>query len=212
LTARVVLVTGFAPFDGARRNPSWQAVRPLDGCVVEGHTVVARQLPTAFGESAERLRRLMARHQPALVLCVGLADGRTALSFERVAVNLDDARIADNAGAQPVDRAVVPGAPAAYFSTLPVKAMARAVQRQGLPAELSMSAGSFVCNHVFFALMNELASGRYPSATGGFVHVPGPDVLGVEQIRAGLEVALAEALVRRAKGLADLKTPGGAIA
>jgi pyroglutamyl-peptidase len=216
MTDPTVLLTGFSPFGGAGRNPSWDAVKPLHGLCLHGHIVVARELPTEFGHSLTRLTHLVARHQPALVLCVGLAEGRKALSFERVAVNLNDARIADNVGAQPVDTPVVPGAPNALFTTLPVKAMARAVQRAGVPSELSLSAGSFVCNHVFFGLLELLSRTDSklgaPTRPGGFVHVPSESDLPVADTRRGLQVALEEALSRLQRGLGDLKTPAGAIA
>jgi pyroglutamyl-peptidase len=211
-----VLLTGFAPFGGATSNPSWQAVQPLDGLQVRGHRVVARELPTEFGHSLVRLKHLVARHRPALVLCVGLAEGRQALSFERIAVNLNDARIPDNAGAQPVDTPVVPGAANALFTTLPVKAMVKAVQKAGVPAELSLSAGSFVCNHVFFGLLDLLSRQARPEGApatqGGFVHVPSAEALAPTQVSQGLAVALDTALGRQQRGLGDLRTPAGALA
>lgn len=167
----VVLLTGFDPFDGAADNPSWEAARRLHGEVVGGHRIEAVQLPTAFGRGAATLLDALDRHRPALVLCVGLAGSRDALSLERVAVNLIDARIPDNDCAQPVDVPCVASAPDAYFTTLPVKAALVALRDAGIAAELSMSAGGFVCNHVFFVLMHALAAepGR---PRGGFVHVP----------------------------------------
>lgn len=169
--APVVLLTGFDPFGGAAGNPSWDAVKRLHGEVVHGHRIEAVRLPTAFGRGATALLDALDRHRPALTLCAGLAASRRALSLERVAVNLIDARIPDNDGAQPVDVPCVAGAPAAYFSTLPVKSALAALRRAGIDAELSMSAGGFVCNHVFFVLMHALAADpRRPR--GGFVHVP----------------------------------------
>jgi pyroglutamyl-peptidase len=106
------------------------------------------------------------------VLCLGQAGGRSVLSVERVAINLVDARIPDNRGAQPVDAPVVPGGPAAYFATLPVKALHRAAQQACLPCEVSQTAGTFVCNAVFYGLMHQIATGAVPGARGGFVHVP----------------------------------------
>jgi pyroglutamyl-peptidase len=168
-----VLLTGFDPFNGASVNPSWQAVRALHGKRVMGRRLVAAQLPTEFGAVLNRLDALLARWQPELVVCVGQAGGRAALSLERVAINLIDAPIADNAGDQPVDRPVVPGGPAAYFSTLPVKAGCAALRRAGLPAEVSHTAGTFVCNQVFYGLMHRLATQPALSRVrGGFVHVP----------------------------------------
>jgi len=153
-----VLLTGFDAFGGQAVNPSWLAVQALHGRRIAGHRVVAAQLPTAFGTAPQQLQALMQVHRPALVICVGQAGGRSALSLERVAINLIDARIADNTMAQPVDEPVVAGAPAAYFSTLPLKAMLAALQREGLAAEVSQTAGTFVCNQVFYALMHQLAS------------------------------------------------------
>jgi len=195
-----VLLTGFDAFGGATLNPSWLAVQALHGRQVCGHTVVAAQLPTVFGESLRVLRALLARHRPALVICVGQAGGRGALSMERIAINVDDAPIADNAGARPVDAAVAPGAPAAYFSTLPIKAMLAALQREGLNAEVSQTAGTFVCNHVFYGLMHALATVPALRHTrGGFVHVPwlpeqGVPAMPLDELVRGLRVALRAAL------------------
>jgi len=172
--APVVLLTGFDPFGGGTVNPSWEAARRLQGETLHGHRIEALQLPTAFGRGATALLDALDRHRPALVLCTGLAANRSALSLERVAVNLIDARIRDNDGSQPVDVPCVAGAPDAYFTSLPVKAALVALSAAGIPAELSMTAGGFVCNHVFFVLMHALATepGR---PRGGFVHVPPMD-------------------------------------
>lgn len=198
-----VLLTGFAPFGGEAVNPSWLAVQSLQGRQIAGHRVVAAQLPTVFGDAPRRLQALVREHRPALVVCVGQAGGRAALSLERVAINLNDARIADNAGAQPIDTPVVAGGPAAYFSTLPVKAMLVALQRQDLAAEVSQTAGTFVCNQVFYALMHLLATQRgLKNTRGGFIHVPwlpeqGSPSMPLEEIVAGLRLALRAALTTR---------------
>lgn len=163
-----VLLTGFDAFGGDAVNPSWLVAQALDGQTIAGHRVVAAQLPTEFSASALRLVALVRQHRPALVLCLGLAGSRSSLSLERIAINVQDARIADNAGAQPIDVPVVPGGPAAYFSTLPIKAMQQAMVQHGVAATISQTAGTFVCNHVFYALMHHLQSGR----RGGFIHVP----------------------------------------
>ena len=170
--AAPLLLTGFDPFGGSTLNPSWLVARALHGQRIAGHAVVAEQLPTVFGAAQAQLHALLQAHRPALVLCLGQAGGRAALSIERIAINVADARIPDNQGAQPVDEPVVPGAPAAYFATLPVKALHRAVQQAGLPCEVSQTAGTFVCNAVFYGLMHQLAAGAAPLARGGFVHVP----------------------------------------
>ena len=168
------LVTGFSPFGGDAINPSAAAVQRLADYVAarSGNLeVVTAELPTSFARAPRKLRALIAREKPDIVLCVGLAADRAAICIERVAINLCDARIADNDGAQPRDKPVIARAPAAYFSTLPVTAIVKALGRAGLSAELSLSAGAFVCNHVFFGLMHAAAkSGRVMRA--GFVHVP----------------------------------------
>ena len=168
-----VLLTGFDAFGGARVNPSWLAVQALDGQELNGHRWVGAQLPTTFEGSTEALTQLLKRHQPVLVICVGQAGGRSALSIERVAININDARIADNSGQRPLDTPVVSGGPAAYFSTLPIKAMLCALQQAGVVAEVSQSAGTFVCNHVFYGLMHALATQHgFGRTRGGFIHVP----------------------------------------
>jgi pyroglutamyl-peptidase len=165
-----VLVTGFAPFGGEATNPSWEAVRALHGVRIAGHRVQARCLPVAFGDAAKALRAALAEVQPALVVCVGQAGGRAQLSLERIAINLDDARAPDNAGRSPVDAPIVAGGPAAYFGTLPVKRLRAALHAAGIPAEVSNTAGTYVCNHVFYALMHALRRRR--GVRGGFVHIP----------------------------------------
>ena len=195
-----VLVTGFEPFGDDSVNPSWQAVQALDGRRIAGHRVVAGQLPTVFDASLEVLRGLLRTHRPALVVCTGQAGGRAALSLERVAINVNDARIADNALAQPVDTPVVAGAPAAYFSSLPIKAMLAALEREGVRAEVSQTAGTFVCNHVFYGLMHELATlGQFAKVRGGLIHVPwlpeqGQPSMALDAIVHGLSVAIRCAL------------------
>jgi pyroglutamyl-peptidase len=167
---------------------------------VEGHTLVAAQLPTTFTGSLRTLAQLLKLHKPVLVMCVGQAGGRSALSLERIAININDARIADNAGQRPLDAPVVPGGPAAYFSTLPIKAMLRALQQAGVAAEVSQTAGTFVCNHVFYGLMHALATQRgFKGTRGGFIHVPyvpeqgAPNMLLPDMVQ-GLRLAVACAL------------------
>ncbi|MBC7956157.1 MAG: pyroglutamyl-peptidase I [Cytophagales bacterium] len=195
LSAPTVLLTGFDAFGGALVNPSWLAAQALHGRQIAGHRVVAARLPTVFDLSLHSLDALLAAHAPALVVCVGLASGRQALSLERVAININDANLADNQGAQPVDTPVVPQGPTAYFSSLPLKAMLLALRRHGLPAELSQSAGTFVCNHVFYGLMHALATQPALRGTrGGFVHVPDLPVLALPDLVGGLHLLLETAL------------------
>lgn len=170
----MILLTGFEPFGGDSSNPSWTAVLLAREILrAEGHEVEALELPCVFGESAAALREAVGRLLPELVICAGLAGGRDRLSLERVAINCDDARIPDNAGNQPIDEPVIPAGPAAYFSTLPVKSALRALQIAGIRAEVSQTAGTYVCNHVFYALMHELSGATVAApARGGFIHVP----------------------------------------
>ncbi|MBQ0961379.1 pyroglutamyl-peptidase I [Ideonella sp. 4Y11] len=177
MTAPWLLLTGFEPFAGDALNPSWELARQLDGERLGTWTLRSSCLPCSFDAAASTLRRALA-DAPSAVVCLGLAGARAALSVERVAVNLVDARIPDNDGAQPTDQAVVTGAPAAYFSRLPVKAMVHAAQQVGVPAELSLSAGSFVCNQVFYSLLHALR--RRPRVPAGFVHVPWASGMGAD--------------------------------
>jgi pyroglutamyl-peptidase len=165
-----LLLTGFEPFDDEAVNPSGAVARALHGQWIDGARVVALQLPCVFATALPALHAALASHQPRWVLALGLAGSRSAISIERVAVNLVDARIPDNAGAQPVDEPVVAGGPAAYFTGLPAKALVARLQQAGLAAELSHSAGSFVCNQVFYGLMHTLAA--LPGVVGGFIHLP----------------------------------------
>lgn len=185
-----LLLTGFDPFDGARSNPSWKAASVLDGRVVGGHRIVARQLPTEFEGSLRALRTAIHETQPMLVVSLGLAGGRKALSLERIAINVDDARIPDNAGAQPIDAKIEARGPAAYFSTLPIKAMFAALRERKIPVEVSQTAGTYVCNHVFYGLMHALR--RKPGVRGGFIHVPntGRGGMRLDDIVEGLRIAL----------------------
>lgn len=196
----LVLVTGFDPFGGDALNPSWLAAQALHGRRIAGHRVMAEQLPTMFGPSLTMLRTLVRQHRPALVICLGLAAGRHAISIERIAINVNDARMADNAGEQPIDEPIVAGAPAAYFSSLPIKAMRAAIQAKGIPAEVSQTAGTFVCNQVFYGLMHLLATSRGLKATrGGFIHLPllreqGEPSMPLEQVVEGLRTGIRTAL------------------
>jgi len=167
---RPVLVTGFEPFGGDTVNPSAEIARQLHGTVIAGHAVTGALLPCVFGAAQKELRRLLDRVRPGLVLCLGQAGGRAEITPERVAINVDDARIPDNAGRQPVDRPVVRGGPAAYWSTLPIKAIVAELRARDIPAAVSQTAGTYLCNHVFYGLQHALR--RRTGVRGGFIHVP----------------------------------------
>jgi pyroglutamyl-peptidase len=164
-----VLLTGFEPFAGASLNPSEQIVNALNARQIEGVELHTAVLPVVFTESSELLRQLIKLHKPDVVICLGQAEGRREISFERVAINLDDARLADNAGRVVLDQPVVAGGPTAHLTTLPVKEMVAAVRAEGIAAGLSTTAGTFVCNHIFYAMQHELAE---TSVVSGFIHVP----------------------------------------
>jgi pyroglutamyl-peptidase len=210
---RTVLLTGFEPFNKATINPAWEAVRALEGWSGDGFRVEVRQLPCVFGVANEVLRQAVDQVKPDLVIAVGQAGGRAELSVERVAINVDDASILDNAGKQPIDAAIVADGPAAYFATLPIKAIVRAMRERGLVAGVSQTAGTFVCNHVFFGLMHHTAG---MLLRAGFIHVPflpeqvaerpGVPSMALEDIVAGLRTAVEVALAVEG----DVSEAGGA--
>ena len=227
--AAPLLLTGFEPFGGEAVNPSWLVAQALHGSVIAGATVQAVQLPCVFGRALVVLQAALARHRPRLVLGLGQAAGRCDFSLERIAINVDDARIPDNAGAAPIDQPVVPGAPAAYFSTLPIKAIVAALRDAGLPASVSQSAGTFVCNHAFFGLMHALCNQPavpggcvHPTVPGGFMHVPllpeqaarlpGQPSLPLPLLIDGTRLALQVAATMAAQQAPDLALADGSIA
>ena len=159
-----VLLTGFEPFGTATSNPSGEIVKQISG-----DNIVTAILPVAYTQSAERLLELIAQHNPDVVICLGQAEGRTHMSPERIAINLDDARLADNEGVIRNDVPIVAGGPVAYESTLPIKEIVKAINDAGVPAAVSLSAGAFLCNHVFYVAQDYFKGTRVRS---GFVHVP----------------------------------------
>ncbi|MGA3770678.1 pyroglutamyl-peptidase I [Ralstonia solanacearum] len=211
-----VLITGIEPFESDPTNPSWDIARALDGERIDGATLVARQLPCVFGRANRELVAAIEATQPSLVLALGLASGRSELSVERVAINVIDARIPDNAGNQPVDVPVVADGPAAYFSSLPIKAIVHALRAAGVPAAVSQSAGTYNCNHLFYGLMHHIAT-RAPRMRGGFIHVPatpelaalhpGRPCLPLDAQIAGMRVAVRTALATQG----DLRLSGGTL-
>lgn len=165
-----ILVSGFDPFGGESINPAWEAVRLLPTHIL-GAEVRTIQLPTVFHESARLLIDEINQYQPDVVVCVGQAGGRVGVTPERVAINIDDARISDNAGNQPIDIEIqVDGAPA-YFSTLPVKAMVERMKMENIPTQLSNTAGTFVCNHIMYQALHYVTVHQLETQAG-FIHVP----------------------------------------
>ncbi len=163
-----LLITGFDPFGGAEINPAWEAVKGLPK-QIGGHTLCKLEIPTVFGKAAEAVLEKAEAFQPDVILCVGQAGGRAAVTPERIAVNIRDAKIPDNEGNQPVGEFVVEDGPAAYFATVPVKAMADAICAAGLPGQVSNSAGAFVCNDTLYLLLHRYAG---TATKVGFLHVP----------------------------------------
>lgn len=217
---KTVLLTGFEPFNGASINPAWEAVRALEGW--EGEVgehrfrVEVRQLPCVFGQAIEDLVAMVDELHPDVAIAVGQAGGRPDISVERVAINVDDAAILDNGGQQPVDAAIASDGPAAYFSTLPIKAIVRALREKGLVAGVSQTAGTFVCNHVFYGLMHH-AAGQPQAIKAGFIHVPflpeqaaarpdAPPSMALDDIIAGIKLAVEVTVSIEA----DVRETGGA--
>ncbi|MGN9234712.1 pyroglutamyl-peptidase I [Atopobiaceae bacterium HCP3S3_D6] len=200
---RKILVTGFQPFGGESMNPAWEAVRRLPDTIGDA-TVTKVEVPVVFGRGPEAVERAVEEVEPDLVLCVGQAGGRAKITPEFVGINYADARIPDNDGCQPVAERVVDGGPDAYFATLPVKAMVQAMQKAGVPAEVSYTAGTYVCNDVMYSLLHTLAT-RHPEVRGGFLHVPyateqathlpaSTPSMSVDDMARGIAVALEAAL------------------
>lgn len=199
---KTVLLTGFEPFGDESINPSWEVVSRLEGVTDAEECIVCVQLPCVFGESLQVLLAAIARYSPTLVIAVGQAGGRTDISLERIAINIDDARIPDNQGYQPIDKPVVENGPAAWFSTLPIKAIVNALQQEGIPASVSQTAGTYVCNHVMYGLLHAL--GDKPEVKAGFIHIPylpqqaakhpGSASMAGETVKQGLEIAIRTAL------------------
>jgi len=210
-----VMVTGFDPFGGESINPAYEAVKLLPD-EIAGAEVVKLEVPTVFQKSIHTLDQAMEKEQPNLVLCVGQAGGRFDLTVERVAINVDDARIADNEGNQPIDEPIFADGKPAYFSNLPIKAMVQNVRANNLTASVSNTAGTFVCNHLMYGLLH-MIDRKYNGVRGGFVHVPfiveqvvekrNMPSMSVENIAKGLE-AMIEAAVSQTE---DVKIAEGKI-
>jgi pyroglutamyl-peptidase len=165
-----ILLAGFEPFHGERRNPSLEVARALDGEMIGTLRVSSLQLPVVYATAARRITRAIARIVPAAVLGLGQAAGRPAISLERVAINLADGPGRDNAGRRWTDKPVIAGGPDAYFARLPLRAILQALERRHIPASLSLSAGSFICNAVMYAALHQLR--RRPTVPCGFIHLP----------------------------------------
>ena len=210
-----ILITGFDPFGGEPVNPALEAVKLMKD-EITGAKIIKLEIPTVFQKSVEKIHEMMKAERPDVVLSIGQAGGRFGVTPERVAINVDDARIKDNEGNQPVDTPIFTDGEAAYFSNLPVKAMVEAIKNKGLPSTLSNSAGTFVCNHVMYGVLYYIHK-EFPNVRGGFIHVPfitdqvvtKPNVasMALADITEALEAAV-EAIVKNQK---DIHAIGGEI-
>ena len=165
-----ILVTGFDPFGGEKINPAIESVKKLPENVA-GAEIIKLEIPTVIGKSVDKIRDKIEEVHPDVVLSIGQAGGRADITVERVGINCDDCRIKDNEGNQPVDEEVVKGGPTAYFSTLPIKAMVQNIQKAGIPASISNTAGTFICNHVLYGVAHIQAT-KYNEMRTGFIHIP----------------------------------------
>ena len=186
-----LLITGFDPFDGATVNPSWEAVKLLPDTIGE-YELHKLQIPTVFGLASKTVLETAEKLQPDVIISVGQAGTRPAVTPERIGINIRDARNTDNAGISPKDEPIVPGGPDGLFSTLPVKAMIEAISAAGLPASVSNTAGTFVCNDVLYSLLHHYAG---TPVRCGFIHVPwlpeqGEPSLPLESTAKALEIAI----------------------
>ncbi|WP_225744606.1 pyroglutamyl-peptidase I [Marinilactibacillus sp. Marseille-P9653] len=210
-----ILVTGFDPFGGENLNPAWEAVKKIPD-TINGAEIKKVMIPTVFGKSAEVTDEAIEAFKPDYVLNIGQAGGRFELTPERVAINVDDARIPDNEENQPIDVAIKEDGEAAYFTQLPVKAMVTEMKKAGVPASVSNSAGTFVCNHIMYQVQYMIDK-KYPEIKAGFMHVPfipsqvldkpGKPAMNLEDIASGITKAI-EAIVAF-DGKEDLKAIGG---
>lgn len=208
-----ILLTAFDPFGGSSVNPAQEAVKKVKDSI-NGATIVKLEVPTVFKKSIATVAAAMDCENPDVVVCIGQAGGRFGITPERVAVNNDDARIKDNEGNQPIDTPIFEDGEAAYFSTLPIKAMVKAIKEAGLPASVSNTAGSFVCNHLMYGVLYHISK-SHPGTRGGFIHVPyipeqvvdlvDKPAMSVDDITRGLEAALA-AIVENDN---DIQVTGG---
>lgn len=195
-----LLLTAFDPFGGDAINPALEAVK-LVADKIGRFDIVKLEVPTVFRKSIDTVAKAIEEEKPDVVLCIGQAGGRFEITPERVAINVDDARIKDNEGNQPIDTKIFEDGENAYFTTLPIKAMVEAIKEANLPAAVSNTAGTFVCNHLMYGVLYTLAK-KYPHIKGGFTHVPFipaqvarrtpvAPYMALEDIKRGLEAAIA---------------------
>lgn len=210
-----VLITGFDPFGGESINPALEAVKKLPDNIA-GSEIIKIEIPTVFRKSLEKIEENIIKHNPDIVISIGQAGGRFGITPERIAINIDDARIPDNESKQPIDLPIFEDGENAYFTTLPIKAMVEEMKKGEIPCSVSNSAGTFVCNHVMYGILY-LIDKKYPNIRGGFIHVPyipsqvttKPNMpsMSIDDISKGLELSI-KAIIENSS---DIKTIGGAI-
>lgn len=210
---KTLLLTGFEPFGGEAINPAWEVAKALDGQLIADAKVIAKCLPCVFDESLQVLAKHISELKPDIVISLGQAGGRTDITPERVAINLNDARIPDNHGQQPIDTPIVADGETAYFTTLPIKAIVKALKDAGIPASVSYTAGTFVCNHVFYGLQR--LARQYGIAKSGFIHIPylpeqatrqvGQPSMAFDTLLTGMQLAITTAVTTDN----DIQTMGG---
>ena len=210
-----ILITGFDPFGGESINPALEAVKKLPTTILNSE-VIKIEIPTVFEKSLKKIEENIIKHNPDVVISVGQAGGRFGITPERVAINIDDARIKDNEGNQPIDIKIFEDGENAYFSNLPIKAMVKEMTDNGIPASVSNTAGTFVCNHVMYGILY-LIDKKYPNIKGGFIHVPyipsqvvtkpNNPSMSIDDIAKGLELCI-KAVIENSS---DIKTVGGTI-
>lgn len=209
-----ILVTGFDPFGGEPVNPAIESVKLLPDTIA-GAEIIKLEIPTVVHKSLEKIDAKIAECDPDVILSIGQAGGRPDITVERIGINCDDCRIPDNEGNQPVDEPVFADGPAAYFSTLPIKAMVEKIHEAGIPASISNTAGTFICNHVLYGV-RYMCEHKYPGKKSGFIHIPfmasqcvdkrNMPCMSLYDIVKGLTAAI-EAIVTTDE---DIKVTGGA--
>ncbi|WP_122034630.1 pyroglutamyl-peptidase I [Aliivibrio sp. EL58] len=203
-----ILITGFEPFGNDKINPALEAVKLIAGRKLNGGEISICQVPVVRYKSIETVKKAIEDQQPYAVITVGQASGRTAITPERIAINVDDFRIPDNDGIQVIDEPVIEGGPDAYFTTLPIKAMVSEIQQKGIPAQVSNTAGTFVCNHLFYGIQHYL---KDTNIRHGFIHIPllpeqsvdgSQPTMKLEQIAEGLAIA-AQAIIDNSEDIQE---------
>lgn len=207
-----ILVTGFEPFGGEEMNPAYEVVKLLPNSIIDA-VIIKLEIPTVFYKSADVVKKAIDKYKPDVVLCIGQAGGRSVISVEKVAINLDEARIPDNDGQQPIDKTIKEDGETAYFTNLPIKAMVKNIKEHGIPSGISYTAGTYVCNHIMYNLLYMIDK-EYANMKGGFIHVPfdvsqvigqpiGTPSMPIVYIAKGIEYAI-EAIIKNEKDIGDV--------